>query len=128
MEERNHWAQIVEETSEGNFLLLKFLLGVMEGSNHWAQIVGETSEGNFFTLTDSFQSAWLVNSRGCSLCAKSNVSIRIWIFDQALCTSYNSCLINFCKTDFIIRIMVLHRALCTLYISCLINCYKTDFT
>ena len=47
MEERNHWALIVEETSEGNFLLLKFLLGVMEESNHWAQIVGGTSEGNF---------------------------------------------------------------------------------
>ena len=47
MEERNHWAQIVEETSEGNFLLLKFLFRVMEESNHWAQIVGETSEGNF---------------------------------------------------------------------------------
>ena len=67
MEERNHWAQIVEETSEGNFLLLKFLFRVMEESNHWAQIVGETSEGNFFTLTDSFQSAWLVNFQGRSL-------------------------------------------------------------
>lgn len=94
MEERNHWAQIVEETSEGNFLLLKFLLGVMEESNHWAQIVGETSEGNFFTLTDSFQSAWLVNFQGRSLCAKSNVSIRIKVLQRALCTLYISCLIN----------------------------------
>ena len=93
-EERNNWAQIIGGTSEGNFLLLKFLFRVMEESNHWAQIVGETSEGNFFTLTDSFQSAWLVNFQGRSLCAKSNVSIRIKVLQRALCTLYISCLIN----------------------------------